>query len=125
MNRRSTPSCSKSITVSLRLVSLSLSSFALILAGFHKLLDRELFAFGSLHIFNTSFYIKELFFQLHFLAFHAHRDFFKLTMPDDNCIVIARSNAPAELLAVARFKILLGRNKDIGARIEPQIFGSH
>ena len=94
------------------------------LAGFHKLLDRELFAFGSLHIFNTSFYIKELFFQLHFLAFHAHRDFFKLTMPDDNCIVIARSNAPAELLAVARFKILLGRNKDIGARIEPQIFGS-
>ena len=34
------------------------------------------------------------------------------------------SNAPAELLAVARFKILLGRNKDIGARIEPQIFGS-
>ena len=93
------------------------------LAGFHKLLDRELFAFGSLHIFNTSFYIKELFFQLHFLAFHAHRDFLKLTVSDDDRIVVARSNASAELLAVARFKILLGRDKDIGARIEPQIFG--
>ena len=30
----------------------------------------------------------------------------------------------AELLAIARFKILFGRNKNIGARIEPQIFGS-
>ena len=94
------------------------------LAGFHKLLDRELFAFGSLHIFDTSFYIKELFFQLHFLAFHAHRDFFKLTVSDDDRIIIACSNASAELLAVARFKILFGRDKDIGARIEPQIFGS-
>ena len=94
------------------------------LAGFHKLLDRELFAFGSLHIFDTSFYIKELLFQLHFLAFHTHRNFFKLTMPDDDRIIIARSNAPAEFLSIARFKILFGRNKDIGARIEPQIFGS-
>ena len=94
------------------------------LAGFHKLLDRELFAFGSLHIFDTSFYIKELFFQLHFLAFHAHRDFFKLTVSDNDRIIVARSNASAELLAVARFKILFGRDKDIGARIEPQIFGS-
>ena len=83
-----------------------------------------MFAFGSLHIFNTSFYIKELFFQLHFLAFHAHRDFFKLTVSDDDRIIIACSNASAELLAVARFKILFGRDKDIGARIEPQIFGS-
>ena len=55
---------------------------------------------------------------------YQNRDFFKLTVPDNDRIVVARSNAPAEFLAVARFKILLGRNKDIGARIEPQILRS-
>ena len=89
------------------------------LTGFHKLLDRELLSVRSLHIFDTSLNVKELLLQLHFLAFHTHRDFFKLTMPDDDRIIIACGNPAAELFTVARFKILLGRNEDICTRIKP------
>ena len=92
--------------------------------GFHKLLDRELFAPACLHVVNTTLNIIELPLKLFPLSFNAHRDFFKLAMPNNDRIIIARSDTGAELLAVARFKILLPCHKDIGTRIEPQVLGS-
>ena len=93
-------------------------------SGFHKLLDRELFAPACLHVVNTTLNIIELPLKLFPLSFNAHRDFFKLAMPNNDRIIIARSDTGAELLAVARFKILLPCHKDIGTRIEPQVLGS-
>ena len=93
-------------------------------SGFHKLLDRELFALACFHIVNPTLNVIELPFELFPLPFNAHRDFFKLRMSDDNRIVIACGNTGTELFAVSRFKILLPCHKNIGARIQPQILGS-
>ena len=68
--------------------------------------------------------IIKLLFQLLPLAFYAHRDFFKLRMPDNDCVIVACGNPAAELLAVSCFKILLCCHKYICTRIEPQILGS-
>ena len=76
-------------------------------SGFHKLLDRELFAPACLHVVNTTLNIIELPLKLFPLSFNAHRDFFKLAMPNNDRIIIACGNAGTELFAVSRFKILL------------------
>ena len=102
------------------LVELCLYPFS----GFHKLLDRELFALACLHIVNPTLNVIELPFELFPLPFNAHRDFFKLRMSDDDRIVVACGNAGTELFTVSRFKILLPCHKDIGTRIQPQILGS-
>ena len=104
----------------IELVELRFNPFS----GFHKLLDRELFALACLHIVNATLNIVELPLKLFPLAFNAHRDFFELAMPDNDRIIIACGNTGTELFAVSRFKILLPCHKDIGTRIEPQVLRS-
>ena len=56
------------------------------------------------------------------LAFQGHGDLFKLAVPNDDRIVVAGGNAPAELLAVLGLKVLLGGDKNIGGGIELEVF---
>ena len=102
------------------LVELCFYSFS----GFHKLLDRELFALACLYIVNPTLNVIKLPFELFPLPFNAHRDFFKLRMSYNNRIVVACCNTGTELFTVSRFKILLSCHKDIGTRIQPQILRS-
>ena len=62
--------------------------------------------------------VKEL-----FLPLRADGDTLKLTVADDNSVIVAGGDTGAEFLAVVGFKVLLGSDKDIGRRVEPQKFG--
>ena len=85
---------------------------------FHELLDRELLPVGCLHVVNATLNIVKLTHELFPLAFLADGDSLELAMPDNHRIIRPRRNPAAELFAVSRFKIPLGRDKDIGRWID-------
>ena len=62
---------------------------------------------GFLNIVNTTLNIVKLLLKHIVLPFKAHRHFFKLTVTDDDRIVIACGNPATKLLAVSGFKVLL------------------
>ena len=108
------------IVFPLRIVEL-IELFFDCLSGFHKLLDRELFAFVCLYVINATLNIVKLTHELLPLAFLADRDFLKLAVTDDDRIIVACGNPAAEFLAVSCFKIPIGRHKDIRTWVQPQV----
>ena len=51
------------------------------------------------------------------LALGAHGNFFKLTVPDNDCVIITGGNSAAKLFSVLGFKVLLCSHQDIGGRV--------
>ena len=58
-----------------------------------------------------------------FLPLRADGNTLKLRVADDNSVIVAGGDTGAEFLAVVGFKVLLGSDKDVGRRVEPQKFG--
>lgn len=75
--------------------------------GLFHLFDGETFAILGFHLSNGVFDFINLDSQNPLLPFCGHRNFLKLGMPDDDCIVITSSNSCAELLSAGSFKVLL------------------
>ena len=76
----------------------------------------------GLHLIHSALNIIQLLLQLCTLARIAHRNFLKLRVPDDNCIIITGGNPAAEFFSVCGFKVLFRGNQNVCARIQPQIF---
>ena len=57
------------------------------------------------------------------LPLRADGDTLKLRVADDNSVIVAGGDTGAEFLAVVGFKVLLGSDKDVGRRVEPQKLG--
>ena len=91
--------------------------------GFLHLLDGEVLRTISLGLGNAHHNLIDLLLQDGLLPFYRHGDLLKLAVTNDDGIIVAGSNSAAELLAVLRFKVLLGRHKDIGRGIKLQELG--
>ena len=86
-------------------------------------LDGKAVAACELGILNTigdflNLLVKEL-----FLPLRTDGDTLKLAVADDNGVIVAGGDTGAEFLAVVGFKVLLGSDKDVGRRVEPQKLG--
>ena len=94
--------------------------------GFQSLLralhgfDGKTLRTAVLQFLNTLGDFLNLFPQQPLLPFHGNGDALKLTVPDDNGIVITGSNAGAELFAVFRLKVLFRCRQNVGGRVQPQ-----
>ena len=105
------------------LAALVVELFQLLLHGLFrlfKLFNGEVFSTISLQIHNTVCQFFKLLLKNCPLSFNGHRYFFKLRMTDNHCVIIARSNSPAELFTVLSLKISLCRYENIRCRIELQ-----
>ena len=99
-----------------QLFQLGLQSFLRALHGFDgKALRTAIFQF-----FNALGDFLDLFPQQPLLPFYGNGNPFKLTVPDDNGVVIAGGNAGAELFAVFRLKVLFRCRQNVGRRVQPQ-----
>ena len=97
----------------------------LLLNGFFrlfKLLNREIFSSVSLQFSNADCDFIKLLLQDCPLSFNRHRDFLKLRMTDNYCVIISGSDSTTELLTIFCFKIFLRSHKDIRRRIKLQVF---
>ena len=54
------------------------------------------------------------------LPLFGDRDTLKLTVADDNSVIVAGGNTGAELLAVSRLEVLFGNGEDIGRGVQTQ-----
>src|SRR5699024_10764906 len=91
------------------------------LQGFSRFLhlfDGEILAVLMFEFCNRSLNLINLFPQLALLAFRRKRDFFKLTVTDNDCIIVTGGNSRTEFLAVCRFKILFGCYQKFGTGIQ-------
>ena len=88
--------------------------------GLFHLFDGETFAILGFHLSNGVFDFINLGSQNPLLPFCGHRNFLKLGMPDDDCIVITSSNSCAELLSAGRFKVLFACHQQFCTRIQAQ-----
>ena len=107
------------------LAALVVELFQLLLHGLFrlfKLFNGEVFSTVSLQIHNTVCQFFKLLLKNCPLSFNGHRDFLKLRMTDNHCVIISRSNSTAELFTVLCLKISLCRHKNIRRRIELQEF---
>ena len=86
--------------------------------GFLHLFHRITRSFFQSCLFNGDFEIIDLLLDGGDLPFSGERDLFKLRVADDDCIVISRRYARAELFAVCRLKVLFGGNQDVRPRVE-------
>ena len=89
-------------------------------AGALQLLHGEAFAAAALHFVYAVCDLVDLLLKEPFLTLRADGNFLKLRVADDDGIVVAGSDAGAELLSVAGFKIFFGGNKEICGGVEPQ-----
>ena len=88
--------------------------------GLFHLFNRETFAILGFHLSNGVFDFINLGSQNPLLPFCGHRDFLKLGMPNDDCIVIASGNSCAELLSAGGFKVLFACHQQFCTRIQAQ-----
>ena len=102
----------------IELVQLLLDRFL----GSLQLLDGEIIPTVFLQFRNAVQHFIQLLLQDGTLSFQGHGDLFKLAVPNDDRIVVAGGNAPAELLAVLGLEVLLGGDKNVGGGIELEVF---
>lgn len=93
------------------------------LSGTLQLLDGKTLAATGLYLCNPLSDLVDLFIEKPFLTLPADGDTLKLAVADDNGVIVAGGDTGAEFLAVVGFKVLLGSDKDVGRRIEPQKLG--
>ena len=74
--------------------------------GALHLLDGEAFPVAGFQFRDAVQYLPPLLFQKIPLALHAHRDFLKLRVPDDDGVIVPGGDSAAEPLAVLGFKVL-------------------
>ena len=86
-----------------------------------KLLNREILTAISFEFRNAVHYFFKLLIKNSLLTLNRHRYFFKLTVADNDGIIIARSNTTAEFLAVFSLKILFTCDQNVRRRVELQI----
>ena len=86
--------------------------------GLLKLLDGEIVSTVPLHIRDAVRDFLKLLFQNSPLTLDAHWDLFKLTVTDNNCVVIACGDAAAKAFAVFGFKVLFRCHQNISGGIE-------
>ena len=86
-------------------------------------LDGEAVAACELGILNTIGDFLNLLVKEPFLLLRTDGDTLKLAVADDNGVIVAGGDTGAEFLAVVGFKVLLGSDKDVGRRVEPQKLG--
>ena len=75
--------------------------------GALHLLDRVAFRLLRLGLFDPFQDFLNLALQNSLLALHAHGDFLKLRVPDNDGVIVPGGNAAAKLLAVLGFKVFL------------------
>ena len=93
-----------------------------IFAAFFHLFHGKTLTAGILQLRNGILDFIDLFLNDAFLPRKGKRNALKLTVTDDNRIIVTRSNPGAELLAVGRFKVLAPCNQKFCIRIEVQKF---
>ena len=86
--------------------------------GTLHLLDRVAFRLLRLGLFDSFQDFLNLALQNSLLALHAHGDFLKLRVPDNDSVIVPGGNAAAKFLPVLGFKVFFRSNQDIGAGIE-------
>ena len=85
-----------------------------------QLLDSEPFPAAGLHLGDALGDFPNLLVQQSLLAFLADGDFLELGVTHDDGVIVAGGDAGAELLAVVFLKVLFGRNKNVGGRVQTQ-----
>ena len=90
------------------------------LAGLFHLLDGEVLRMGIFCLLNAQDDLIHLLLQNGTLPLDTDGYLLKLTVSDDDGVVVAGGNASAELLAIFCFKILFRGHQHIGGRIELQ-----
>ena len=93
----------------------------LLLAAF-QLLDGEAVAAIVLDFHDAVHDFVHLLLEHFLLACKRERNLFQLAVADDDGVIVAGGDASAEALAVLGFKVLCRGHKDIGARVELQVF---
>ena len=88
--------------------------------GLFHLFNGKTFAILGFHLSNGVFDFINLGSQNPLLPFCGHRNFLKLGMPNDDCIVITSSNSCAELLSAGSFKVLFACHQQFCTRIQTQ-----
>ena len=102
----------------IELVQLLLDRFL----GSLQLLDGEIIPTVFLQFRNAVQHFIQLLLQDGTLSVQGHGDLLKLAVPNDDRIVVAGGNAPAELLAVLGLEVLLGGDKNVGGGVELEVF---
>ena len=88
-----------------------------------QLLHGKIVAVVALQLPNAVQNLLLLLLQNELLPLLGHGDLFKLTVADDDGIVVAGGDPGAEPFSVFGFKILFGGNQNIGGGVQLQIFG--
>lgn len=78
----------------------------------------------GLQFLQAIFNLVDLLLQQAFLTLLRYRDSLKLTVADDNGIIVAGGDPGAEFLTVSGLKVFLGRDQNIGGGVQPQKLGS-
>ena len=86
---------------------------------FHAL-DGKTLAILPLHFLDARRDLVNLLAQQPLLTLLRNRNLFKLAVPDNHRVIIARRDARTELLAFGFFKVFFGRHQNVRAGIEPQ-----
>ena len=102
--------------VGAQLVQLCFQSFA----GLFHLLDGEILACIGFQFVDSQKGFGDLILNNALLPLEGKRDALKLTVTDDNSIVIAGSDAGAELFAVRRFKVFFPCHKQFCIGVQMQ-----
>ena len=93
--------------------------FQALLRALQRLNGKSLCA-ACFEFLQTFFDFLNLFLQKTYLPLLRHGQLLKLTVPDDDGVVVAGCDSAAELLAVLGFKVLFRRRQNIGGWIETQ-----
>ena len=88
--------------------------------GLFHLLYAEIFACIRFQFLNCIKRFTKLFLNNALLPLIGQRNPFKLTVADDNCIIIACSNSSTESFSTGGFKNLFPRHQQLGIRVEVQ-----
>ena len=89
-------------------------------SGAFQLFNRKTFPVGVFDFRNTVCNFSNLITDDSLLPFPADGDTLRLTLPDDNRIIIAGCNARAETLSASLLKVAFGRHQNVCAGIQPQ-----
>ena len=92
------------------------------LFGALHLLDGEVVPVAPLQVTDAVQNFPQLLLQDGPLPFQRHRDFLQLGVPDDDGVIVAGGNTPAEFLAVFRLEVLFCGHENVGRRVELEVF---